>query len=44
MQQKPAELGFEGDERMLRSSTINLVGIFVGPEGTITEVVPPERK
>jgi hypothetical protein len=29
---------------MLHSSTINRVGVFVGPEGRITEVVPPERK
>ena len=41
---KPDELGFQGDERMLHSSTINRVGVFVGPEGTITEVVRPERK
>ena len=41
---KPDELGFQGDPRMLRSSTINRVGVFVGPEGRITEVVPPQRK
>jgi hypothetical protein len=40
----PAELGFQGDERMLHSWTINRVGVFIGPKGTITEVVPPERK
>jgi len=43
---KPYELGFQGDQRTLRwsSYTINHVGVFVGPQGTVTEVVPPERK
>jgi hypothetical protein len=41
---KPDELGFQGDQRMLHSSTINRVGVFMGPTGTITEVVLPERK
>ena len=41
---KPDELGFQGDQRMLGSFNINRVGVFVGPEGKITEVVPPERK
>lgn len=38
----PQELGFQGDARMLRSSSINFVGVFVGPDGKVTEVVPPE--
>jgi hypothetical protein len=38
------ELRFQGDQRLLRSFTINRVGVFVGLEGTITEVVPPEPK
>ena len=38
----PEELGFQGDSRMLRSSSINCVGVFVGPDGKVTEVVPPE--
>jgi hypothetical protein len=41
---KPDELGFQGDQRTLGSFIINRVGVFVGPEGTITEVVPPEPK
>ena len=43
---KPYELGFQGDQRTLRwlSFNINHVGVFVGPEGTITKVVPSERK
>jgi hypothetical protein len=41
---KPDELGFQGEQRMLGSFNINRVGVFVGPKGTITEVVPPERK
>ncbi len=40
----PDELGFQGDQRMLRSFNINRVGVFVGPQGTITEVVPSEKK
>jgi len=39
---QPIELGFQGDARLLRSSTINSVGVFVGPDGKITEVVPAE--
>ena len=38
----PDELGFRGDSRMLQSSTIKSVGVFVGPDGKIAEVVPPE--
>ena len=41
---KPDELGFQGDQRMLGFFNINRVGVLVGPEGKITEVVPPERK
>jgi hypothetical protein len=41
---KPDELGFQGDQRMLHSFNINRVGVFIGPEGKITEVVRPERK
>jgi len=41
---QPDELGFQGDERMLHSSTINQVGVFVGPAGAISEVAQPERK
>jgi len=41
---KPEELGFEGDRRMLRSFAINRVGVFVGPDGSLKEVVPSERK
>ena len=41
---KPDELGFQGEQRMLQSSSINIVGVFVGPEGRITDVVPPQRK
>jgi hypothetical protein len=39
----PAELGFRGDSRLLQSSgSINYVGVFVGPDGKIAEVVAPE--
>jgi hypothetical protein len=41
---KPAELGFQGEQRMLQSSSINRVGVFVGPAGRITEVAPPQRQ
>jgi len=39
---KPDDLGFQGEQRMLQSSSINFVGVFVRPEGRITEVVPPQ--
>jgi hypothetical protein len=41
---KPDELGFQGEQRMLQSSYINRVGVFVGSEGRITEVVLPQRQ
>jgi hypothetical protein len=41
---KPVDLGFQGEPRMLQSMSINFVGVYVDAEGTITEVVPPERK
>jgi hypothetical protein len=41
---KPDQLGFKGDERLLHSMSINFVGVFLGPDGRITEVVPPDGK
>jgi hypothetical protein len=41
---KPEELGYQGDHRMLTPVSINPVGVFVGPEGRITEVVGPQTK
>ncbi len=41
---KPEDLGFQGDERMLRSSSINFIGVFVDQDGKIKEFVPPDRK
>ncbi len=40
----PEQLGFHGDQRLLHSSSVNFVAVFVGPQGTITEVVLPEQK
>jgi hypothetical protein len=41
---KPEDLGFEGVQRTRDLFTIKRVGVFVGPEGAITEVVRPQRK
>jgi hypothetical protein len=39
---KPEDLGFKGDPGKL-SVLINRVGVFVGPEGGVSEVVLPEK-
>jgi hypothetical protein len=41
---KPDELGFIGDARKLQSFFLNRIGVFVGPQGEITEVVQPQGK
>ncbi len=41
---EPEDLGFEGDRLRLRSISINFVGVFLGADGKIMEVVPPQRK
>jgi hypothetical protein len=41
---KPDELGFTGDARKLQSFFINRIGVFVGPQGEIAEVVQPQGK
>ncbi len=40
---QPGELGFRGDSRLLRSYSINFIGVFVGPDGKLTEVVQPDQ-
>ncbi len=41
---KPDDLGAPGSERRLGILFTNYVGVFVGPEGSITEVVEPQTK
>lgn len=41
---KAEKLGFDGDARLLQSFSLNLVGVFVGPDGKLTEVVRSDRK
>jgi hypothetical protein len=41
---RPDELGFKDDPRLLRTLNINRIGVFVGPQGQITEAVQPQEE